>query len=839
LPSTFLYTKVKPFRDAINDIGHFFKSTVFGPAIDYIKEHWQGLLQVFLLINPFTLVIGVFVQLYLHVAIFRDVVNGLVQFLRTDLLVVINLVIDHWRGLLQIFLIVFPVTTALGVFWAFHDQIMTIFTTVGQAGLILWHNLELAFHGMLVAWSDAWVGARIVYATVILPVYQAVDAGAHGLANVLAGEYHFMGVVWSDLWVGARLVFNTVLVPMYQALDAMSHGLYNTLSFLYHLTWVAWSDLWNASRAVYDGTVHPMLDAMSDAFHRVFDGIYRAAGGLRDGLRDVFRDIANVIAAPVHWVVHNVWDNGIVKLFNDAAGAFGLKDHIGTFETFDHYATGGVIPGEKSKGDWIPFYGSAGEGILSLKDMQALGGESGFNEFRALLHGNRDEGSSQGTGRGNSHFADGGLLPHYGIGGVLGKIGAGVLNQMPGLQGLVPGLSAAKDFFPGVIEASARAMLAPVMAAADHMLGGNNTVHHILKAVPHKVEDMLMSWLHHKDEEAGVGPNGKKAMDFLHAQAGKPYVWGAAGPGGYDCSGLVSAIYNVLIGTSPYNHTFSTGDIGDRHFPGGPGAFTIGWSGTGGKGAGDDAGHMAGVLMGTKFESRGGRGVIVGNDAVDATHAFDHVAHVQLGLGGIGGAIAGMFSGMGHLNDVQVAQLMVAAGFPKSEIPTGVAVVIAESDENPLDTNHNTDGSNDLGLWQINDRYNAQDLALGDWRNPGINTAMAHQAWARRGWKDWSTYSYWHTTDQYLGRGRAAQAAIHDNGGYMMPGELGINKTKTPEPVFTSNQWQDISKLAAGNGGDVHVKVYVGDREITDIVRTEVDKGHDDLANLLNSGRKV
>lgn len=33
------------------------------------------------------------------------------------------------------------------------------------------------------------------------------------------------------------------------------------------------------------------------------------------------------------------------------------------------------------------------------------------------------------------------------------------------------------------------------------------------------------------------------AFDWARAQAGKPYVYGGTGPGGYDCSGLVYAAY--------------------------------------------------------------------------------------------------------------------------------------------------------------------------------------------------------------------------------------------------------------------------------------------------------
>ncbi|MGF1235905.1 C40 family peptidase [Streptomyces sp. 2-6] len=36
-----------------------------------------------------------------------------------------------------------------------------------------------------------------------------------------------------------------------------------------------------------------------------------------------------------------------------------------------------------------------------------------------------------------------------------------------------------------------------------------------------------------------------KALAFARAQIGKPYVWGASGPGSYDCSGLTQAAWKA------------------------------------------------------------------------------------------------------------------------------------------------------------------------------------------------------------------------------------------------------------------------------------------------------
>ncbi|MEV0444017.1 peptidoglycan DD-metalloendopeptidase family protein [Streptomyces spectabilis] len=82
----------------------------------------------------------------------------------------------------------------------------------------------------------------------------------------------------------------------------------------------------------------------------------------------------------------------------------------------------------------------------------------------------------------------------------------------------------------------------------------------------------------------------------------------------------------------------------------------------------------------------------------------------------------------------------------------------------------------------------------------------------------------------------------YDEGGYLPPGlSLVANGTGRPEPVFTGGQWADIR--AARNAGptEVHadVKVFVGSREITDIVRTEVSARESSTATAVTNGRWV
>ena len=97
-------------------------------------------------------------------------------------------------------------------------------------------------------------------------------------------------------------------------------------------------------------------------------------------------------------------------------------------------------------------------------------------------------------------------------------------------------------------------------------------------------------------------------MAFGRSQVGKPYIWGASGPNGYDCSGFVSALINYARGRNPYSRLGATGSMPWADMAPGAGRFMVGWF----KG---NPGHTAATINGVNFESRGGRGVVVGAGA--------------------------------------------------------------------------------------------------------------------------------------------------------------------------------------------------------------------------------
>jgi hypothetical protein len=95
----------------------------------------------------------------------------------------------------------------------------------------------------------------------------------------------------------------------------------------------------------------------------------------------------------------------------------------------------------------------------------------------------------------------------------------------------------------------------------------------------------------------------------------------------------------------------------------------------------------------------------------------------------------------------ELKALWIAAGGAPAEAPTAAAVALAESAGNPQAMNKNTNGSMDVGLWQINFIHKgafglpatveAFVVALKD---PATNARAAVRIKAAQGWNAWVAY---------------------------------------------------------------------------------------------------
>jgi hypothetical protein len=141
--------------------------------------------------------------------------------------------------------------------------------------------------------------------------------------------------------------------------------------------------------------------------------------------------------------------------------------------------------------------------------------------------------------------------------------------------------------------------------------------------------------------EKGLSSGGSAGIkSWIRAQDPKPYIWGAAGPGGFDCSGIVSAVLGKMLGLKGAGaglRLFTTGSI---H----AGMYGL-KSGLGGLlqiGVTAGSGHMAGRYGGLGFEAESTRTGIKTGAAASPPEGF--ARHYFLARGGlISGAMVDWF----------------------------------------------------------------------------------------------------------------------------------------------------------------------------------------------------
>lgn len=338
----------------------------------------------------------------------------------------------------------------------------------------------------------------------------------------------------------------------------------------------------------------------------------------RKGIKGAWDKIKKIARDPIQYVVDIVYNKGIVGVWNKVATAFGA-DPLKEF----HFARGGVMPGYTPGRDVHNFTSptggrlalSGGEAIMRPEWTRAVGsdfvhgmnaiarsrGAQGVKAALAPVFGGNPSTPTDTTLR----YADGGIFGWIkSAGAAVAGAGSAVWNKVK------DGAAWLKDTLAASARAGVTNVVDPLLASfpgMDTMFGK------AIRRIPNKIIDALFGYSKEADKKGGSGIGGPKiqaATRWAKAQAGKPYIWGGVGPKGFDCSGFMGAIENVIRGQKPNSRRWATGAFSGRTAPpgwvkNGQSAFRIGITNAG-------VGHTAGTIGKTKVESRGGEGVVVG-----------------------------------------------------------------------------------------------------------------------------------------------------------------------------------------------------------------------------------
>lgn len=502
-----------------------------------------------------------------------------------------NIVQSTWdalkTGVAVMWSFIQPILSAIGNF--LRGVLGVAFTVFGNLVKLVWINVQLQIK---VAWA------------IIQPVLNAFNLF---IRNVLGPAFRWLldkvvKPVWNTVGSHISAVWNAGVKPV---LSAVRNFLATTLGNAFKGFRTTATTVWNALRStistVWNGGIKPAFNALKSAVGSVRSAFQTAVNGIRkiwDGLRDIAKK-------PVNFVI-GIYNDGIVNLVNRIAKFAGIGTRL---DKIPKFARGGVMPGYAPGRDTLLAAVSPGESIFRPEFTRAVGAQwvqraneiarrGGPRAVREWLVRGGDRLGGEGIA-----FARGGTVP--GFAGAF-KFGGIVSGFMRGL----------KDFAFGNVEKAFKSVLGKIIGK----IPGSGIFRDVIAGIPARVIDTLVRWFRDKVGFGG-GPSFQRALAFAKAQAGKPYVWGGVGPGGFDCSGFMSAILNVIEGKNPYQRRFTTFSFtGASRGPAGfirnkRSAFEVGVTNAG-------VGHMAGTLLGHNVESRGSVGVVVGSRARGAGDAL-------------------------------------------------------------------------------------------------------------------------------------------------------------------------------------------------------------------------
>src|SRR6476646_8955351 len=524
-----------------------------------------------------------------------------------------HIVVPAWNGIKSVF------TTALNFVKNLWDTVwghiksffIGLWNSITGAIIEGWNHIKGPFvegaHFIQNIWNTVWNAISGFIHGIWTGITTAISAGWSQIKAWFQEGLAFVQNIWNSVWSAIIDFFQN----LWGSIEAFIQGVWQrvqdifstALQFVQNL----WDTVWNAIADFLNHLWNDMLNFLNEAWQHLYDMFSDALNAVKNLWSDVWNAISDFLK--------NIWDT-MKNLVQEAMDAIrsAWEDAWNGIE--------GILGGI-----WDKIKGKVADGLNAVIDI-INGGIDAINGVLSKIGVSVqiDKIGHVGGGGGGEGHAEGGYITGPGT-GTSDSISARLSNG----EYVIKADSVAKIGVDKLNHMNEQGSLAFAGPGGD--AGG-------IRVKPGNTSGGGMPNLGFADG-GDVSAVIEKTKNWLHEQAGKPYVMGAAGPGAWDCSGLVGGALKMVNGQNPNGRIFSTVDEG-RFFEngfGGENDLNVGYVGGGG---GD--GHTVGSIGGLNFEATPPH-VLIGNvQMTPGDSYFTHKGHAKVG-GGV--AFSGGGSGSG------------------------------------------------------------------------------------------------------------------------------------------------------------------------------------------------
>jgi phage-related protein len=269
----------------------------FDEGIDFIKSHWDLLLDI--LLGPLGFVIGEIIKHWQSIKdtvtqVFNDiagVVTTVMNFIWNDILKpifdVVSAAFHIWLDVVTYVFDVIRGVITVAWNWIYNNIIAPVIGFIEQRFQIMVANLTAWWNFIVSIATAAW---NWIWNNVISPVINTIMAGVNFLAGVIANVWNWIAGVASGAW---NFIVNA------------ARGAWN---------WVV--GIWNAAYGFFSGIVGHIT------------GVFSSIGGsISSAFSGAFNGVKGIVTGTINWMIDRV--NSVIHTINNTAGKLPGVPHIG------------------------------------------------------------------------------------------------------------------------------------------------------------------------------------------------------------------------------------------------------------------------------------------------------------------------------------------------------------------------------------------------------------------------------------------------------------------------------------------------------------------------------